>query len=54
MDTFDTVDDHEYPPATRRNWAAELFEGIEGLGTRFTYLPDLGEVLDELDEIGDD
>ncbi|KAJ4171572.1 hypothetical protein NW754_013342 [Fusarium falciforme] len=53
MDTFDTVND-EYPPATLRNWAAELFEGIEGLGTRFTYMPDLGEVLDELDEIDDD
>ncbi|UPK95962.1 hypothetical protein LCI18_006897 [Fusarium solani-melongenae] len=54
MDTFDTADDDEYLPAAVWNWAAQLFEGIEGLGRSFPYMPDLGDVLDELDEIDDD
>lgn len=48
MDTFDDVEDGSR--ATWANHVAQLFEGIEGLGTRHTYMPKLGEVLEELGE----
>ncbi|KAI8712310.1 hypothetical protein NCS52_01328800 [Fusarium sp. LHS14.1] len=54
MDIFDTVEYEEYPPQVWQNMAAMAFEGIEGLGTNFTYVPDLGDVLEELDKIDDD
>ncbi|KAJ4328961.1 hypothetical protein N0V84_000532 [Fusarium piperis] len=52
MDTFDDVEDDSR--ATRPNNVAEMFEGIAGLGTRFTYMPKLDEVLEELGEVSDD
>ncbi|RMJ13313.1 hypothetical protein CDV36_006997 [Fusarium kuroshium] len=55
MDTLDVRDyDEEDHRMTWASYAAQLFEGIEYLGTRVTYVPDLGEVLEELDEVGDD